>query len=612
MRTKIRFDIYDKKGYHKDSKEENLYNNKTEINTVRCPEYHRIDISLLSDDNTAYIKMNSIDDNLDDKDIIIRNNETKTICTYAVCENNLVPGYYCYTLFLNDKVLDGTYFISPSSVEWKSLIDLRSFLKSYISELAFNMYVQRKTNKFENDNLLPSSISSIYLYLKSKERILVNNIRMIIKNPICDIKKEYKENNNQGKLDMKSQKWLVTKGLSKNANIYIPEFVYSKHSTTYIDINENKWVKKIITDIIHLLFNIENSFYFKIKKSEENLQKIKEKKEKLTNQRNLSNEMINVGASSKYEMNKGIEYINYDIEKINKNIGLINENLIGVKKLKSLLANFNNESWLINITQEEKTIKPTFKLLKDSRYNILYNIYSNIENLNKKETRFRDITFSYKDTPTLFEYYSVLMTIEILKDIGFIWEKGWMADDVNMDIFSGEIPTGEPFIFINRDEDIKIELYYEKEIRSENEVTNGDKSDFSRGLSKHYKPDILIAIFDNCTDEYLTSIIIEVKCFKSRYLLTKEKDIPSKVVEQVISYHALGYYDISKQKKNRLRRDAIKKVIVVYPKQREIVEYPYDGRDIDFIQIEANNKDIYEHFGFDSLKNEIRNIVNQY
>lgn len=137
---------------------------------------------------------------------------------------------------------------------------------------------------------------------------------------------------------------------------------------------------------------------------------------------------------------------------------------------------------------------------------------------------------------------------------------------------------------------------------------NNNISDFVRMSSNHYKPDILIALYDNITKKFLRAMIIEVKCCSSRRL--QSKNGPSSAIEQVKSYYNFGYYDKKQEKGNKTKRDAIKKAIIVYPKQDTIAKYEYDDVSIPFIQIEAKDtSDVTQHYGFYELKKEIDNCL---
>lgn len=610
MLTKIVFDVYNKSNIKIFSEGVQIISRDTkEIDVVQCAEYCRIDISLYSDDDNAYLKVYSIDDIRGAEDIIIPNNQKKTICNFENHKNKLVPGYYCYKLYLSDREINGIYFIKPSSVSWEGLINLREFLNSYLSGLAMNIYMYRKTNKFKKNTSLPPNIYIRYLYIQKNAEMLINNIKQIVNNPLTDLKKKYKESYYATNFDNKSQKWLVTKGILKNTNIYVPELVYSKHAMVDIDIPENRWVKKIIKSIIYFIFNIENKIQIQIKQKENNIEEKKKRVDELKKQFEFLKQSINAGEGRKYEIKTDIRYTIEDIKVVEKKHKLLHMKLLKIRKLKALLISFNKETWLEQICQEEQMVEPTIKLFKDYRYFMLYNFYRDIENLDMMESKFKDIRFSYKDTPTLFEYYAVLLVIEILRDIGFDWIKGWLADSMFVVTHSVTLPTEEPFIFLSENKNIRIELYYEKEIRPDSEVMNANMSDFIRGSLRHYKPDILLATFDNSTNELLTSMIIEVKCYKSRYLVMEEKNIPSRVIEQVRDYSRIEYYDIKKQRKNRAN-EAIDKVVVVYPRQNFPEEYPYDDRDIKFIQIEANDKEVYKHYGYNELRNEIEEAIN--
>lgn len=608
MLTKIQFDIYDQDNFKTYTEIRSIDKNTIEIEIIKCLEYRRIDISLFSNMENAYIKVHSIDDdNENSKDIIIKNNETKTICNYETCDHKLVPGYYSYDLCLGDKILEGIYFMEPSAIEWNDLVNLRDLINTYINGLANNMYSKRRMKKLIEENLLPLNLSEIRLRIKNEENLLINNIKNIVDSPLCDIKKEYKEGNYKASIDNKGQKWLATKGIFRNSNIYVPEIVYSKHAVRNINIPENKWVKKIIKAFITWIVMIEDSYYFK----NENLNKqigeeIKKKRSLDEEYRVLSGHYtVNRIRINQIKEEKG--YIDIDIKKIRKKQDTIQNNIADMKRLKSFLLIYSNESWIKDIDKEEKIVRPTVRLFKDQRYYKIYNLYRSIKNMENIEAETYEIRIPYKDTPTIFEYYTVLMIIEILKDINYEWIEGWLADDIDINLRDGSIPKEQPFIFINERENLRIELFYEKQVNSNSNVRKAKISDFVRTNASHYKPDIIMAIFDNTTNKYITSIIIEVKCTKSGYLNISSK--PNRIKNQLTDYYTLNYYDMNEEVKKRFKTGAVSKVIVTYPKQKYKAKQDTMGMDINFIQIGSKGDHMEEHYGYDQIKSEIQEVI---
>lgn len=612
MLTRIEFDTYNNyNNGHVNKIQKDIDVNTLKIEEVKFTEYQRIDIALISDYEEAYIEICSIEDeDKEEENIIIRNNETRTICKYDRDKNKMVPGYYSYNLYLKNRKVEGSYFIEPSTLEWKNLMNLRQYVNTYINGLAQNMYAQRKVDKIKDDSLISHNIYNMYLYIKSNETAIINNVSRILDNPISDIKKEYKERPDQKNMDSKSQRWLTTKGISKNTNIHRPEIVYSKHSVLNINIPENKRIKKIIKEYIHCIIIIENAYNQKIRNLKDQIMKKKQSKENLYWERSELHKK-NINKRRITEIGYELKYFNEDIVIIKDKKKIINENLLDIRKIKSLLIYSLNKSWIKEIDNEKRIMKPTRGIFKDSRYYKLYKIYKDIKNIDKIDSKVNKINFPYKDTPTLFEYYSVLMSIEILNDIGFRWDKGWLADDIEMEYQSGIIPKSEPFIFVNEKNNLRIELLYEKEISSYDNVSKSGKSGFSRNDSPHYKPDIIMAIFNNTKNKYKTSIIIEVKCTKSRYL--NISTTPSRIRNQVKGYYGFCYYDMNEKiDTERYKRGAISKVIVLYPNQSSKAIYDKLGMDLKLIQIEASEKeDIKKHVGYDKLKSEIVEVINK-
>lgn len=85
--------------------------------------------------------------------------------------------------------------------------------------------------------------------------------------------------------------------------------------------------------------------------------------------------------------------------------------------------------------------------------------------------------------------------------------------------------------------------------------------------------------------------------------------MPSKIKSQIIGYYTLFFYDINEENYKRLKRGAISKVIVTYPKQNSLVHCENIGIDVRFIQIEATGNKIYEHYGYQEIKHEIEEAI---
>lgn len=607
MLTKIVFQTLTENGYYLKPQEIIIDENTNTYlgdSIATFNEYNRIIVSFESTDKNTVLE---IDSSKSELPLIIKPGEEGiTISEASFHEMMLTPGYYGLKVITSIKAYNGLYLITPTSIEWIGLINLRKYLESVMKGLSQNLYIQRMSGQknIYGDN--EYSLNKLYLYINNNIETVVNNINNIVKSPITDIKKVYREQHYSSKQDMKSQKWLSTKGVNKNRNPYAADTTYEKHAAQDIDILENKWIKRIMDKIVQTICFMENKYQLI---NDDFLSKVNDKQILLESNRKSYNLVVNdrtISKEYKYQKGKELEYTETEINKLVSNHDFILEILTNLRKIKSMIIHYTNETWINELSNSEKQLRVSHKLLKDNRYFQLYDYYCNIISIEDNDSSNRKPYFPSKNTPKLFEYYSLVEVIHIVVNNGFRWDKGWIANSTLEDVFNGEIPTNEPLVFLK--DNYRCEISYEKEIESNINVMNKNTSDFLRMNARHYKPDILIGLFDNDTNTLLKSIIIEVKCRLSRNLYNKNG--PTQAIEQVKDYYSFGYYDNTKTDRYKTQRGVIDEIIIIYPKQDTEIKYQYDDINISFIQVEATDaSDIAEHYGYDNLKKEIEECL---
>ncbi|KRU28943.1 hypothetical protein VT91_21390 [Clostridium sporogenes] len=563
-------------------------------------EYSKIAVKFESDDSNAILE---IDSSISEYPLQLRpSDEVITISEAEDHDSMLTPGYYGINVITTSKIYRGLYFLNSKSVIWEGLINLRKYLETIMTGLAQNLYIQRMSGQKNIYGDEDYSLNKMYFYISNNIENVINSVGSIIKNPLTDIKKRYREQYYVRKQDVKSQRWLCTKGFSKNKNIYIPDIVLEKHSFLDTDILENCYIKQMIEKILEIVLFIENRYEIIQANSIDIINnKIEIYKDNELSYNVLKNDRV-VSGEHKASKKRELKFLQNDIDKLQEHTVFITDILTNLKKIKNMLLIYVNETWLNEIMYTGTVLRPSQKLLRDNRYYQIYDFYLNILTIEKNDPQNRKPYFPSKKTSKLFEYYSVCLIINILKSEGFEWQSGWLADDMDEELFNGEIPTNKPIILIK--DNLRAELFYEKEVEANTTVMDKNISDFVRMNGRHYKPDIMLSLFDNETRELINSIVIEAKCCMSRNL--KSKNGPSKAIEQAKDYYNFGYYDKKKRGKNKTRRGVIEAVIITYPKQDRIIHYGYDDMNVSFIQVEAaDTMDITKHFGYKELKNEI-------
>ncbi|WP_455793891.1 DUF2357 domain-containing protein [Clostridium butyricum] len=609
MQTKLTFFVYNKDGILinngikvliiDDTTKENLPDENLSFS-----EYLKVGVKFESYDNNAILE---IDSSISEYPLQLRPSDKIAILSeVGDYDNMLTPGYYGINVTTSLKTYRGLYFIESKSVSWDGIINLRRYLETIMSGLSQNLYIQRmvgQKNIYGDENY---SLNKMYSYIKNNIDNVISSLDSIVKTPITDIEKDYKEQVYTKRSDAKSQRWLCTKGLNKNKNVYMPDIVFEKSSFLNRDILENRYTKKILQEILEYVISIESS-YSSINNDlkHEIGNKIKNYKinEEICNR--LKNDKI-VSSEHKYDKEKELRISKIEINKLLERSKFIKETILNITKIKSIVLHYITETWFNDIFYLNKVLKVSQKLLKDNRYYQIYDFYLNLSTIEINEAKYRKPYFPSKKTSKLFEYYSVSLVIKILMNNNFSWESGWLADNTERELFNGDIPSNKPIIFTN--DNYRIELVYEKKVQSNTTVIESNKSDFLRMNARHYEPDIILSLFDNETGELLRAIVVEVKCRKSENL--QSKNGPSGAIEQIKDYYNFSYYDTTKKGRNKTRRAIIEEIIVLYPKQDKIIEYEYDDINVSFIQVEATSSpDISEHYGYTRLENEIMSCL---
>jgi len=220
-------------------------------------EYDTVEIGLISDNPNAVLKTELYDT---DEVFSIRAGENKKISKGGETEGMLVPGTCSFTVEVEDRRYTGFYCIKPKNLSWNSLLNLREQIEQLVRGISYNLQGKRLGLNIEGLKIEPSTLDT-YKYLTEVFSKLNIALYMLIKREVSDIRKEYRETSVIKIQDNKSQRWLMTKGLAKNVNIYNPEFILGKHSELTRNTSENQWIKKILLDIKSILQDVENAFY---------------------------------------------------------------------------------------------------------------------------------------------------------------------------------------------------------------------------------------------------------------------------------------------------------------------------------------------------------------
>lgn len=534
-------------------------------------------IKLNSDDVNSFIEIAAYDS---EEIIILKPDGSEyELSTGGETENMIVPGYYEIKIHTLSKTFEGLYRVAPSTLSWVGLMKIRDYLEDILEGLSYNLY-WKKLGK-QGEAIINNSFTEMYKHIVNNEKMLINLLESLIKDPITNLSNQYKERSYSQRPDMKSQKWLSRKGISVNTNPYIPEKTYEKHCIMDKDTLENKWIKKILVYTIHIIVRLERSYVRvndRLKK--EMLEKeIEFDKYKLQYKTAVNARFVTANFRSRL-FNK-INIISKSIAIYKEKVSFTEKTLFNLKKIKNSLARYQYETWISEISGYEKVNKPSLKMLKESRCLKLYNFYKDLVSLDKN-TGGNKTSFLYKKTSLLFEFYTVAIIIERLVEKGYNWRNGWIKDVTDPIVYNGELQEETAMLFEN--DQYICELIYDKEVART--LDNPLRSQLINVNSAHNRPDIRLSLYDKETDDLLSVMIIEAKCSKSRNIYNKDGD--TRAVEQIRDYSSFRCYDAKLRRYSHL----VSKVVLVYPKQQPRINYPDTLLNCIFVQIDpvGNNE----------------------
>lgn len=175
-------------------------------------------------------------------------------------------------------------------------------------------------------------------------------------------------------------------------------------------------------------------------------------------------------------------------------------------------------------------------------------------------------------TPRLFEYYHLILFIQLLKDIGF-----HSVGDMKEKFF--HINDGIHLDFLNH-EGIRCRLHFDQLI--ERKLAFLTRSDYYSINSVHNRPDIIVGFYQRNEEVPFVSYVIELKWRHQNWIYVKDGETDTMM--HVKDYLNLGYYH---KEANRIIRGIIHTVFVVFPAEEQRT-LPLLGNEIIGMSISTN------------------------
>lgn len=506
---------------------------------------------------------------------------------YTVCENEiitisrrednrrLVPGYYSVCIRTKCRRINLFFKILPKNIEWQSLLELRNRLNEFLNGINLDYNNYYSSNESENKSNIRERYNEKYLqWCRVKE-----NIINLLKQPSNKLIKKYNYDNRLIKFDSRViRRQQNMQGVNK---YWQPKLDVSYNTNDNIALLEA--IKKSIYDNFsteNLLINKKNQCItqkdYKVKEMKETYNYYNKIKNDLTITQKYKRSIENKLSFLKKEIYKQeciIEDFEKKIEIIKKIIKEQQEICYFIKnKMKIIMTN------VIDLK------------VKDNRYKII------IEQLNKISNQFinqmnqnKKSGFSFKKTEVLFEYFCLFRIINELFNAQYTCMSDWLIEAIK-DNYLTEIPSDKDIVFKKNNQDIIIQ--YDKEMPKKRTAINSNYDGIVSVNSEHRRPDISLIIKNNNIIECV--LIFEVKYRNSRYIYNKDGD--TEVMETLDDYSQLNYIINGK-----VIKDIVKKVVLLYPYQKNIVSCKDDI--IKYIPVNVNAK---------ACEEEIFKILSEY
>ncbi|KRQ88070.1 hypothetical protein ABG79_00237 [Caloramator mitchellensis] len=541
-----------------------FYDSITEIKDrlVEIKESSKVQVKFESIFENSYLEIKNIFSN-EGEFVRIAPGETVKLFESDNKYSILLPGDHLIRINIEGKLLYNIYTVQPRHINDLQLQNLREFLNSQIRGLSYNLNTSTKINRTRR-NTIQTNYLNIFKGYKKEFKNLFKAMEEILKNPITEIKKTYIKGQNVKKQDAKTIRFSGRRNGGERLEI-------KKIPTT--NSRENQIIKAIILAIYKDLRRIESNLY--------NL------REQLKVEYKIRERELHGRNKDKQRTVPNAIYLN----EIKGNLKEIDENINDIRGMLNTLSRQLNTG-ILGELQISSRIVPLKSILKEPKYNKVYNIYRNLRDLQNYSTP------NFKTSDILYEYFVLLNIINSIKDIGFELAD---SDFKNLFIhhFADRIPEGINAIFVK--DNIRIEIWYEKELFTlYTEALNEGGGFYTHALNR--LPDIRIDVFvDN---KLLKSAIVEVKYRRFSYIWSDTENIETMI--QIKNYKNTIKYISSYLEKPI---NPIEKVVVIYPGQNDIdllVEKEFG--DFSFLQLKPGNTS-KEIIGYEELKKLILDII---
>lgn len=464
------------------------------------------------------------------------------------------PGYFNITIVSSSgEKGEFLFFVKPKNTDLKSILEIRKYVNDFYFGLSNDFKRKAKTNGKELVSNHVPNITEKYFFLVDKFSKILNIFERYVRNGKDRLVKEKKVSSKITKVSNSSVKWLSTKGMSKNFNIYSPDKILEKKVIASINTSDNRIMKsellfwkmelsEVIQSVDSYLSNVrkqiieKNDYIIKLEdtvKNQENNKFINEQVKKR-----------DIKRLEQYKNDKNEDEILYERYDLNN---------IKLKKYYQIVDHLIYDTWFINIVPD----KVVGSYISDQQ--VRQEILLKNEYLGSSVNRTNNtLGFGEKCTPKLFETYIYVLLINMLSENGYKLVSHNSKKDNLVPVLSNQ---GNVILY---DGEKYCEILYDYELKKSND--NNLDNEFVTINSIHNRPDFIVSFYKS-KEKIEKAIVVEVKWRPNSAVFNEDGD--TSVVTNLKDYFSLGYHVTSVKPKTN--RGVIDKALVVYPDLNERV-----------------------------------------
>lgn len=468
------------------------------------------------------------------------------------------PGYFNLQIISsNGEKENYLFFVKPKNLDYSDVLEIRHYVNNFYDGLSKEIQHKSKIKQGELIGGQNPNVAQKSLYLIKKFDKIISLIEQYVQSNKEEIIKEKRVSQIITNISNSSIKWLTTKGMAKNPNVYNPEKILTKKSIVSKNTTENRVMKEeilfwklelceVADSVDSYLAELKEKFY--IKNNDINNLESRIESQKDSWAINAYERKSNPKRLEQYKKEKEIlkERIDYylKISQLFRRYKL---------RLDHLLCN----TWVANMDPEIKTSSS----VADPRLRqllILKNEYFGV----RRSIKGSDIVgFGEKCSPKLFETYVYVLLIKMMIANGYELVSHDITKDNLMLILSDQ---GKITLF-NGDQ--YCDIIYDTELKKSNDRLSSNE--FVSINSSSNKPDFIVSFYEEPSKiEY--AVVVEVKWRPYRVIYNENGD--TDVVIKLKDYYSLGYHT-TVGTKTKTVRGVISRAIVVYPDIEEKVTY---------------------------------------